>query len=544
MAGEDERERAGVGSTITELDTETLPPVREAAHGVEPMVPALTVLCHPDPTRIGQQARLTELLGKRPVEISRSAPDFAAPAAAGRAKPLGDPYVSRRPLHLQRKGAQILLGGNLSGQNVKIQGRAVDEPVAIAHEALREGVVLEVAGRVSLLLHLVGIPRLPGATLGLVGQSDVIEEVRVEVQRVASSEAPVLLRGESGTGKELVARAVHEQSRRSSKPFMSINMAAVPAATAASELFGHAKGAFTGASRDAEGYFGRADGGTLFLDEIGDTPAEVQSMLLRALESGEIQPVGAQGVRRVDVRLVAATEASLDDAVEAGTFRPALYHRLAGYEIRLPPLRHRRDDIARLFLHFLREELALSGNEHKLQRPNDRYSVPWMSASVVARLVRSPWPGNVRQLRNVARRLALSSGERRTMELDPTTEKLLGEPVTMEGELEVAPSPLPRAGSESTPVAVEEITEEMLAQALRDCEFRPGAAAARLGIGRTTLYKLIDRAESIRKAADITDEELTRCWRDSDGDIEAMSRALEVSQRALKLRLRRLELES
>jgi two-component system nitrogen regulation response regulator GlnG len=153
---------------------------------------------------------------------------------------------------------------------------------------------------------------------------------------------PVLLQGETGTGKELAARSIHDQSTRAQGPFLAVNLGALPAPLAAAELFGARKGAYTGAVQDLPGWFGRADGGTLFLDEVGEAPLEVQVMLLRALETGEIVPVGSQTPRRVDVRVVSATDADLEAAVGRGAFRAPLLHRLAGYSIRLPPLRHRR----------------------------------------------------------------------------------------------------------------------------------------------------------------------------------------------------------
>ena len=174
-----------------------------------------------------------------------------------------------------------------------------------------------------------------------------------------------------------------------------------PPTLAASELFGHVEGAFSGARGRNVGYFGRADGGTLFLDEIGETPVDVQPTPLRALESGEVQQIGARGVRRVDVRLIAATDADLEGMARAGSFRAPLIYRLATHEIRIPPLRERHDDIGRLLRHFLADELTKAGRVDELRRPPTQD--PWLPGPVVERLACYDWPGNVRQLRNVSR---------------------------------------------------------------------------------------------------------------------------------------------
>jgi two-component system nitrogen regulation response regulator GlnG len=176
----------------------------------------------------------------------------------------------------------------------------------------------------------------------------------------------VLLRGETGTGKELAARALHDAGPRRRRGFLAVNMGAVPPTLAAAELFGAARGAFTGADQKRIGYFTRADGGTLFLDEIGETPAEVQILLLRALDNREIQPVGGGDPQPVDVRLIAATDADLEGAMAAVRFRSTLLHRLSGYEIFLPQLRDRREDFGRLFLHFLSQELEATGQTGRL----------------------------------------------------------------------------------------------------------------------------------------------------------------------------------
>jgi two-component system nitrogen regulation response regulator GlnG len=540
----DDGSRSAIG-TLTGLDTETLPPLTRDAVGADPMVVGLSVLCHPDPRRIGEQAHLQPLALGRTADLSRTEPEFRHPGST-RGKPLADPYISRRPLQLRLHGQHLQLTGELTRQALVIDGVEVQEDVQeLDRDSMQRGVVLELAGRVALLAHFLPMPRNPGPDLEMAGHSEVIEKVRAQVLRVATADVPVLLRGESGTGKELVARAIHAQSERRDGPFVSVNMAAIPATTAASGLFGHVKGAFTGATAPSTGYFGRADGGTLFLDEIGDTPLEIQALLLRALESGEIQPVGAQAVRQADARVIAATEADLEASAAAGNFRPAFLHRLAGFEIKVPPLRERPDDVPRLLVRFLEEELDDLGQRHKLEPPVDRTAPPPLDVSLVSRLVRHRWPGNVRQLRNVSRHLAISSQALEVIRGDRELDDLLDEgadEAAHRGRIGDREGALPASPRRRTsPQEIADLTDDDLVEALRACQFRPGPAAERLGIGRTTLYKLMEKSTSIRKASDITDDELGQRWDDCDGDVQSMAAALEVSERALKLRLKRFK---
>jgi len=403
-------------------------PAEERRQRTRSRLPALTILYHPDPARIGDCAHLPALADGRGVLLSRTDPEFQ-PSGHGLPHPLRDQHLSRSPLCLApgaaAGGVRLLVGE--SRTRVVADGTAVVEGRDFPPEEVKRGVVLELADRIVLLLH--DVPAHPcqaPAYAGLIGENERILRLRDEIRRVADLEVPVLIRGETGTGKELVARAIHQASRRHGTPCLCVNMGAIPATLAASELFGSARGAFTGAVRDQPGYFQRADGGTLFLDEIGETPAEVQVMLLRVLETGEVQRVGSPIAQKVDVRLIAATDADLERAIAEGRFRAPLRHRLSGYEILLPALRERRDDFGRLFVHFLRQELAAIGEERRLHPPAEG-DTPWMPASIVARLARLDWPGNVRQLRNAVRQLAIDSRAAETVQIGPQIELLLRE---------------------------------------------------------------------------------------------------------------------
>ena len=245
-------------------------------------------------------------------------------------------------------------------------------------------------------------------THGFVGQSPQMQEVYRLLDRVAPTDVTLLVLGETGTGKELVARALHGGSRRAKKALLAENCAAVPAELLESELFGHAKGAFTGAIKDRDGHFVAAHGGTVFLDEIGDMPLPMQAKLLRVLQEGEVRPVGSNRTQKVDVRVVAATNKDLEAGCREGWFREDLYWRLAVMTLRLPPLRERVGDAARLAEHFFARECGALGRE------------PLVEEGVLEELGARPWPGNVRELENEVRRaVALSSGAVRVSDLSP-----------------------------------------------------------------------------------------------------------------------------
>ncbi len=238
----------------------------------------------------------------------------------------------------------------------------------------------------------------------IVGASAGIRALVAQIERVAPTPARVLITGENGTGKELVARALHQQSARAKQPFIEVNCAAIPSELIESELFGHMKGSFTGAVQDRAGKFEQADGGTLFLDEIGDMSPSAQAKVLRVLQEGEVTRIGGNKVRKVDVRVLAATNKRLEDEIAAGRFREDLYYRLNVVPMTVPALRERRDDIPMLVEHFLQTLAADSGLP---PRPIDD--------AAMQRLAALEWPGNVRELRNtVERLLILAAGPRIT----------------------------------------------------------------------------------------------------------------------------------
>ncbi|HKH49828.1 MAG TPA: sigma 54-interacting transcriptional regulator [Thermoanaerobaculia bacterium] len=531
------------------------------------IVPGLTILGHPQIQRVGERAALFDLLSAPEALLSRGEPWFSAPGTST-LQPLAVPYLSRRPWLLRSTaagGVQLVRGdspmslaanvaGNVAG-NVSGNTEPVDSEASFSAAEVDRGVVLLLAGHVVLLLHRFR-PVFPGSLprYGLVGLSDPLLDLCRQIARVADLDVPVLLRGESGTGKELVALALHRASSRRDRPFLALNMGALPASLAAAELFGATRGAYTGAEQPRQGYFRRAHGGTLFLDEIGETPQEVQPLLLRALESGEVQPLGSEEPARVDVRVLAATDADLEQAVAAGRFRAPLLHRLGGYAIRLPALRERRDDIGRLFFHFLREELAIVGEEHRLAEPGPN-AQPWPPATWIARLAAAPWPGNVRQLRNVARSLAIDS--RATGEdaaeprLPSAIEALLREERSpLEAESPPGPpaarpaAPAPRSAPPPRKVfrSPQDVSEEELLAALAANRWQPRAAARQLGISRPSLYFLLDTFPSTRKAMDLSREEIAEAGERCGGRLSEMAMLLHVSEAGIRRRMKQLGL--
>ena len=501
-----------------------------------PLAWGLTVLWHPDPARVEERAVLSALDAGRDALLSRLEPFFAAPG--GTARPLDDTRLSRRPLTLRpvaSGGIEIWRGD--SATTLVVDGVPVTDTCTVPPEQLAGGSVLLLGGVIVLLLHRLDPQLDPGLPRwGMVGDSAGLVAVRRAITRVADLDVPVLVRGATGTGKELVARALHDAGRRRGGPFVAVNMAAVPVELAAAELFGAERGAFTGADRRRPGWFTEAQGGTLFLDEIGETPQAVQPLLLRALESGEIQPVGTAVARRVDVRIVAATDADLEAALADRRFRAPLFHRLRGSEIVLPPLTARRDDIGRLFVTFLREELARIGEPHRLDAGAD-----WLPASIIARFARAPWPGNIRELRGAVRQLVIANRRRERAMLDPGLEALLAG----SGAAESRAVPDTAAASFATPPAVgqrkpADISEAELVAAMRAARFRLHAAARRLGIPRSSIYDLIARSRSLRTAADLGRDEIAAAAVAAEGHIEAIAAALEVSASALRRRMRQL----
>ncbi len=320
----------------------------------------------------------------------------------------------------------------------------------------------------------------------IIGKAPAMQEVFRAIGRLAKSSITVLINGESGTGKELVARALHRHSPRAAGAFIALNMAAIPRDLLESELFGHERGAFTGAQARRQGRFEQADGGTLFLDEIGDMPAELQTRLLRVLSDGEFYRVGGLTPVKVDVRIIAATHQDLEQRVQQGAFREDLFHRLNVIRIHLPPLRERREDIPRLMHHFLAIAAKELGCETKVLLP-----------STAERLRQLPWPGNVRQLENTARWLTVMAAgkEIHPQDLPPElvpAESSVGPEESWETTLRNWAQHSLQAGERNLlETALPRFERALIEVALAHTGGRRQEAARLLGWGRNTLTRKI-----------------------------------------------------
>ncbi len=353
----------------------------------------------------------------------------------------------------------------------------IEEAIQLARRACAAGREREAAGRAELA---------PGGDI--LGESPAMQEVFRIIGRLSHSHINVLINGESGTGKELVAHALHKHSPRADGPFIALNMAAIPHDLLESELFGHEKGAFTGAHSQRQGRFEQAHGGTLFLDEIGDMPAELQTRLLRILSDGVFYRVGGHQPIQVDVRIIAATHQDLEQRVRSGQFREDLFHRLNVIRIHLPPLRERRQDIPLLTRHFLERAAAELEVAPKVIRPE-----------VLEHLSRLPWPGNVRQLENTCRWLMVMAAGREILleDLPPDLRATPDRPAAAPEEGwqaalgRWAAAALQRGEQGLLDQALPQFERVLIEAALAHAQGRRQDAARLLGWGRNTLTRKI-----------------------------------------------------
>jgi two-component system, NtrC family, nitrogen regulation response regulator NtrX len=319
-----------------------------------------------------------------------------------------------------------------------------------------------------------------GRRATLIGSGPAMQQVRALIARVAPTEARVLITGESGTGKELVAAAIHSASRRRGRAFVTVNCAAIPRDLVESEMFGHERGAFTGATERRLGRFELAHGGTLFLDEVGDLSQEAQAKLLRTLETGELQRIGAESSTRIDARIVSATNRQLGDAVSSGAFREDLYFRLNVFPIALPPLRERLEDLPALV-------------EHLAERVRPRQAARFTDDALQA-LAAYAWPGNVRELANLVERLSILSGP--VIDAPEVRQVLRGS-----GHPPASGS-LPGALGRSLTDALDDYERELISTALAQAQGNMAEAARILQTDRANLYRRMRRL-GVEKSADV-----------------------------------------
>ncbi|CAN5371593.1 sigma-54 dependent transcriptional regulator [soil metagenome] len=407
---------------------------------------------------------------------------------AGAVDYVAKPFEAREVLARVRTHLQLSrLSRQLWQQNVELEQKAAE--LAESNERLKREIgkrqqaetAREVVGD-----QLQDLSSREAERWGLgefVGKSGTITKILQGVKRLQNfGSINALITGESGTGKELVARAIHFGSGRSKGPFIPVNCVAIPSELAESMLFGHVRGAFTGATMDRKGLFELAHGGTLFLDEIGDMPAQMQAKLLRVLEDGRVTPLGATKDRQVDVRIVAATNADLQSQIERGAFRQDLYFRLAQFTVELPPLRERQEDIPLLAAHFVRMFSRDMGMPEQV-----------LPREVLAVLAMHPFPGNVRELKNVIERALIESGG------DPVRPEHLHLVKTARREalaprVDAQPEPA-ESTADGLPLNLEAAENALIRRALSEANGNIAEAARRLGINRTRIYRRLSDQE-------------------------------------------------
>jgi two-component system nitrogen regulation response regulator GlnG len=485
------------------------------------------VLAHPDPARVGDLAPLLDADDRDGrVSICRTAPEFRSPDGR-RTGALASRRITRSGIGIERRDDRLILRFEALSPVIEVNGQRLLGERSFDAVSVEAGLVLLLGKDLALWMGWMEPVDPAPFVEGLIGESTSIRLLRQQIHRVADLDVPVLLRGETGAGKELVAAAIHKYSRRARANYVAVNVAGVPPSMAASELFGHKRGAFTGAFDERKGYFAQADGGTLFLDEIGEAATEVQALLLRVVQEGEIQPVGGN-TRAVDVRLVAATDSDLEAAVVERKFREPLWRRFS-YEIHVPPLRARQDDVGVLFLHLLRTRLGEMGERDPIAaaREDDGSFVP---ARLVAEMARCAWPGNVRELANVALKFAIDNRKRARGQV---TSELL-QMLRPRRELARAAN-TPAPSRKST-----DLHDTELLAVFRAERYSTERTARKLGISKSYLYKRLGQNPEVRRARDIDPHDLRTALSASGGKLQDAAARLQISERALRLQLRRL----
>ncbi len=506
---------------LDELDN-TLTTQLFAPSGASGPLLGLTVLWHPDHERIGEQHIGPAAAGA--VDVSRYAPLFFRPGCDGIA--LGHRAIARSPLQLRRDASDnVLLVAPDSKMALEVNGTPLAGERLLTNADITRGVVIGLGGHVLLCLHWMRSFPKANALPGLLGVSSSTIATRDLIRQVAATDLPVLLLGETGTGKDVAARAIHGASKRSALPLVAVNMATLNESLAAADLFGAVRGAYTGAQTARQGLFAEADGGTLFLDELGDTPASVQPMLLRVLETGSYRPLGASQDAQSSARLIAATDQDLD----ARGFNQPLLRRMEAFVIRIAPLRERREDIGLLLLNYLREFA---------QGPEELALIP---LHFISELCNADWPGNVRQLCNVARRALMLM---RTGEM-PALAKFVNPVTMMSVAAQVAANPAP--ASAAAPAAprkkLADLDDDAVMEAMEANGWQISGAAQQLGISRPSLYKLLEAHPAIRPAALIPADEISGALHAHGGDLASCASQLKTPSEALRRHLRVLGLE-
>jgi DNA-binding NtrC family response regulator len=498
----------------------------------------LTIAWHPDPSRIGEQFIGSTETGE--IELSRFLPSFRH--INGDPLPIGHGGVSRDPLRIVRNNDDgIALYPPKSRMVVEVNGEEIHDRRDLSAEQVSEGVIIALGRAVFICLHWMHCLPKHNPVDGFIGVGSHAIFTRDLIRLASTNDNTVLLLGETGTGKEVAAQAVHNLSKRASLKLVSVNMAALNESLAAADLFGAAKGAYTGAQNSREGYFSEAQNSTLFLDEIGNTPAMVQPMLLRVLENGEYRPLGATRDARSTARLITATDQDLYHT----NFNHALVRRLESFIIRIPPLRARREDIGLLICH--------------LSKRNDfaQVNLSLIPPGLISDLLNFEWPGNIRQLSNVIKRTLLSLQMGEYPHLAKMVEAQKKAHISSAETRKMATSPAPATASSSTPhisppsaplvepsnierKKLRDLTEQDVVDAMNRHDWTIQYAADDLGISRPSMYKLIEANNQIRRIEQIPAEEIRHQLNLANNQVELCAAYLKTPSEALRRHLKGL----
>jgi two-component system nitrogen regulation response regulator GlnG len=488
-----------------------------------PPVPALTILWHPELDRVGEVAPLTGLRETASADLGRYEPTFFVPGSnVGRAIDHETMNHSAVRIALTRGGLELRPGA--TKKKIELNGGAFEGARELSQADLRQGVIVTIGSGFAFCLHTVQYPMIRSQHLGLLGASDAIEEVRRAIARVPNDETLVLLRGETGTGKGLAAKALHDASDRSKGPFEPVNMGAINSTLADSALFGHERGAFTGATAAQPGHFRAAHGGTLFLDEVGFIPHEVQPKLLRVIADHMVQSLGSTRARKVDVRIIAATDLVLEKAVNDGRFISSLYGRLTnGVTINLPPLRERREDIGLLLVKLLSERFGSAAEVQRIHSSSE-YGQPWLSSTTIASIALSALPGNVRDLEGLAKNLrtCIVPGSRDTHTVVRERLAVLAE--------------LARPLTSAAPPMGKKAPRDLLA-ALEAAGWKRRQAMKVLNISKQTLWRALQKRPELARLLDLSPRDLARGLEACAGDVARLAREVDVPEALLARRL-------
>ncbi len=538
-------------------------------------VPRLRVLYHTDLSRVGAVTSETAPIAAGDWQIiGRHAPLFST---TGQERPLDDPTVSREQLRVRWSAARHAFEVWPNAEAKRANRVVPTGPFGLSADItekmeLPPGTCIAIGERVLLGLEFVRPRPRSADRLGLVGESEALWTLRDEIRDVGVFGRPALIMGPTGAGKELVARAIHASSLRAQGPFVPVNCAALPEQLAESLLFGHTRGAFTGAERASAGLLAAADGGTLFLDELGELPPSIQPKLLRVLQDGLASPVGAHEPRRADFRLVAATNRNLRDEVTAGRLREDLYHRIAAHIVIVPPVSSRRFDVPELFVHFL-TRLVAEHPEVKWLLSGAEAGRPTIPITLFADLLRQPWSGNVREVQNLVEhvaRLNLRSGPFRAPALaapeppaappaapaeapsaHPPGVAEIGAALglalktvvkLLDGRhLDEARRALEAPDRGDRQARLQDVAAEALFARLEEHDFNQSRVATALGASRTTVVKLM-RDLGLRRATDLALAEIDQACAAAGGDLDRAALTLRVSPQALKKQMTLLKL--